>query len=78
MILELDKLKQGHVLILKKGDEFSKTCFVCGKEIKDDIFYLCETLKLPFHKECENRTKCKSKSFKEDHRHLKIVDVVKK
>lgn len=76
MFVEFNKLKQGHILILNKNEEFSKRCFVCGKDVEVP-FFICVTQKLPFHEECENRTKCKPKSFKEDHFHLKIVEVKK-
>ena len=76
MYVEFDKQRQGHLLILNKGEEFEKKCFVCGKDVEVP-FFICDTSKQSFHPECEKKMKCVVK-IGENHFHLKIVDVVEK
>ena len=75
MIIEYNKNQQGHILILRKDEELNKTCFVCGKEVNDIPFFLCELRKRIFHSDCESGTKCFN--YGAEHSHFKIIGVEK-
>lgn len=75
MFIEFDRKRGGHVLILTRGEEINKRCCVCGKEINPP-FFICETRKQLFCRECNTGKDCIIPSFKEDHVHFNIVEVI--
>jgi len=75
MQIQFKESLEGHILIVNK-EELSNRCFICGMEL-DTPFLLCEGFKMGLHMDCENRSRCRG-DMKNDHKHIKIVEVQKR